>query len=202
MYAGKWTSCTIINWYLKEVKYLFHDWTSEVWDLSSGLTFHWNSILWLKVTEISVLLIAVFCSVLFEESWFSDLSVERPNQKDTLPNVEYIIKWSYFETVTCISWSVSNWKYKRKSSNFVAFGFVSLISLFFLECLTIWNTKFQTLQASKELPLGTSGQVSSVFYLVVHKGSSSACGTIWRRQAGCNYGSVWKSNKCQLLKQN
>ncbi|NXN81518.1 NOL11 protein, partial [Bombycilla garrulus] len=27
------------------------------------------------------------------------------------------------------------------------------------ECLTIWNTKFQTLQASKELPLGTSGQL-------------------------------------------
>lgn len=27
------------------------------------------------------------------------------------------------------------------------------------ECLTIWNTKFQTLQTSKELPLGTSGQV-------------------------------------------
>uniref|UniRef100_A0A669PXB6 Nucleolar protein 11 n=1 Tax=Phasianus colchicus TaxID=9054 RepID=A0A669PXB6_PHACC len=42
---------------------------------------------------------------------------------------------------------------------FVAFGFVTFISLFFLECLTIWNTKFQTLQASKELPLGTSGQL-------------------------------------------
>ncbi|NXY63191.1 NOL11 protein, partial [Callaeas wilsoni] len=27
------------------------------------------------------------------------------------------------------------------------------------ECLTIWNTKFQTLQTSKELPLGTSGQL-------------------------------------------
>ncbi|RMB95305.1 hypothetical protein DUI87_28292 [Hirundo rustica rustica] len=27
------------------------------------------------------------------------------------------------------------------------------------ECLTIWNTKFQTLQSSKELPLGTSGQL-------------------------------------------
>uniref|UniRef100_A0A8C6K5N7 Nucleolar protein 11 n=1 Tax=Melopsittacus undulatus TaxID=13146 RepID=A0A8C6K5N7_MELUD len=27
------------------------------------------------------------------------------------------------------------------------------------ECLTIWNTKFQTLQTSKELPLGTSGQI-------------------------------------------
>ncbi|NWS30558.1 NOL11 protein, partial [Polioptila caerulea] len=27
------------------------------------------------------------------------------------------------------------------------------------ECLTIWNTKFQTMQASKELPLGTSGQL-------------------------------------------
>ncbi|NWV43069.1 NOL11 protein, partial [Grantiella picta] len=27
------------------------------------------------------------------------------------------------------------------------------------ECLTIWNTKFQTLQISKELPLGTTGQL-------------------------------------------
>ncbi|NWI90683.1 NOL11 protein, partial [Pitta sordida] len=27
------------------------------------------------------------------------------------------------------------------------------------ECLTIWNTKFQTLQTSKDLPLGTSGQL-------------------------------------------
>ncbi|NXA85080.1 NOL11 protein, partial [Melanocharis versteri] len=27
------------------------------------------------------------------------------------------------------------------------------------ECLSIWNTKFQTLQTSKELPLGTSGQL-------------------------------------------
>ncbi|XP_036693673.1 nucleolar protein 11 isoform X2 [Balaenoptera musculus] len=27
------------------------------------------------------------------------------------------------------------------------------------ECLSIWNTKFQTLQASKELPQGTSGQL-------------------------------------------
>ncbi|XP_030317751.1 nucleolar protein 11 [Calypte anna] len=27
------------------------------------------------------------------------------------------------------------------------------------ECLTIWNTKFQTLQTSKHLPLGTSGQL-------------------------------------------
>ncbi|NXG62291.1 NOL11 protein, partial [Hemiprocne comata] len=27
------------------------------------------------------------------------------------------------------------------------------------ECLTIWNTKFQTLQTSKKLPLGTSGQL-------------------------------------------
>lgn len=27
------------------------------------------------------------------------------------------------------------------------------------EYLTVWNTKFQTLQTSKELPLGTSGQV-------------------------------------------
>uniref|UniRef100_A0A8C3N5Z4 Nucleolar protein 11 n=1 Tax=Geospiza parvula TaxID=87175 RepID=A0A8C3N5Z4_GEOPR len=27
------------------------------------------------------------------------------------------------------------------------------------KCLTIWNTKFQTLQTSKELPLGTSGQL-------------------------------------------
>ncbi|NXK95964.1 NOL11 protein, partial [Formicarius rufipectus] len=27
------------------------------------------------------------------------------------------------------------------------------------ECLTIWNTKFQTLQTSKALPLGTSGQL-------------------------------------------
>ncbi|NWU43468.1 NOL11 protein, partial [Hylia prasina] len=27
------------------------------------------------------------------------------------------------------------------------------------ECLTIWNAKFQTLQTSKELPLGTSGQL-------------------------------------------
>ncbi|XP_005056268.1 PREDICTED: nucleolar protein 11, partial [Ficedula albicollis] len=27
------------------------------------------------------------------------------------------------------------------------------------ECLTIWNTKFHTLQTSKELPLGTSGQL-------------------------------------------
>ncbi|XP_062447799.1 nucleolar protein 11 [Rhea pennata] len=27
------------------------------------------------------------------------------------------------------------------------------------ECLTVWNTKFQTLQTSKELPLGTSGQL-------------------------------------------
>uniref|UniRef100_A0A8C5TG17 Nucleolar protein 11 n=1 Tax=Malurus cyaneus samueli TaxID=2593467 RepID=A0A8C5TG17_9PASS len=27
------------------------------------------------------------------------------------------------------------------------------------ECLTIWNTKFQTLQTSKELPLGTTGQL-------------------------------------------
>lgn len=55
--------------------------------------------------------------------------------------------------------------HKRKRSIFVALGFVTFISLFFLECLTIWNTKFQTLQASKELPLGTSGQVSSVFTL-------------------------------------
>ncbi|NWX36758.1 NOL11 protein, partial [Notiomystis cincta] len=27
------------------------------------------------------------------------------------------------------------------------------------ECLSVWNTKFQTLQTSKELPLGTSGQL-------------------------------------------
>ncbi|XP_025923292.1 nucleolar protein 11 isoform X2 [Apteryx rowi] len=32
-------------------------------------------------------------------------------------------------------------------------------SLTAFECLTIWNTKFQTLQTSKELPLGTSGQL-------------------------------------------
>ncbi|NWX19369.1 NOL11 protein, partial [Aegotheles bennettii] len=36
------------------------------------------------------------------------------------------------------------------------------------ECLTIWNTKFQTLQTSKELPLGTSGQMwcyeEKIFY--------------------------------------
>ena len=30
----------------------------------------------------------------------------------------------------------------------------------FTECLSIWNTKFQTLQTSRELPQGTSGQVS------------------------------------------
>ncbi|NXM63910.1 NOL11 protein, partial [Illadopsis cleaveri] len=37
------------------------------------------------------------------------------------------------------------------------------------ECLTIWNTKFQTLQTSKELPLGTSGQLWSYeekFFLI------------------------------------
>ncbi|NWW17866.1 NOL11 protein, partial [Falcunculus frontatus] len=37
------------------------------------------------------------------------------------------------------------------------------------ECLSIWNTKFQTLQTSKELPLGTSGQLwcyEEKFFLV------------------------------------
>ena len=31
---------------------------------------------------------------------------------------------------------------------------------YLIECLSVWNTKFQTLQTSKELPQGTSGQVS------------------------------------------
>uniref|UniRef100_A0A803XSA3 Nucleolar protein 11 n=2 Tax=Meleagris gallopavo TaxID=9103 RepID=A0A803XSA3_MELGA len=46
-----------------------------------------------------------------------------------------------------------------KGTSFVVLDKDHVAVLGSLACLTIWNTKFQTLQASKELPLGTSGQL-------------------------------------------
>ncbi|XP_036053894.1 nucleolar protein 11 isoform X5 [Onychomys torridus] len=48
---------------------------------------------------------------------------------------------------------------KSVKPNFTARVDGKFISLVSLKCLSIWNIKFQTLQTSKELPQGTSGQL-------------------------------------------
>ncbi|KFO18085.1 Nucleolar protein 11 [Fukomys damarensis] len=56
---------------------------------------------------------------------------------------------------------------KSVTLNFTAYVDRKFISLMSLKCLSIWNIKFQTLQTSKELPQGTSGQNGSEKYIEV-----------------------------------